>query len=149
MTCISDSLTHYNLLDDPTRTFVAHGQSQMQFGVQVSGGNDAVRFFVSGDLTTKSARSRCRTSRSRVSTRDKIACATSGSIRRRSRQVVPRQPHRRRSARSSTSASAGFTKLDKRFAADRERFDHRALLIGMQNYGFKGPGSAHGHRHRA
>ena len=51
-TCISDSVTHYNLLADPTRTFI-HMGNRKDAGAQVSGGNDAVRFFASGDLNNE------------------------------------------------------------------------------------------------
>jgi TonB-linked SusC/RagA family outer membrane protein len=48
-TCISDSLTSYNLMSDPSVTFVHLGQ-RSQFGTSVTGGTDALRFFASGDL---------------------------------------------------------------------------------------------------
>ena len=47
--CVSDSLTHYNYMKDPTRTFVHDGNGSL-FGGSVSGSTDAVRFFASGDL---------------------------------------------------------------------------------------------------
>lgn len=47
--CIADSLTYYNPLADPSNTFIHLGRGSL-YGVNVSGGNDAVRFFVSGDL---------------------------------------------------------------------------------------------------
>jgi TonB-dependent SusC/RagA subfamily outer membrane receptor len=47
--CISDSLTHYNYLRDDSRTFLHDGDRGL-YGVNVSGGNDAIRYFVSGDL---------------------------------------------------------------------------------------------------
>ena len=46
-TCISDSLTSYNFLTDPDNSFIKLGRGSM-VGGQVTGGNDAVRFFVSG-----------------------------------------------------------------------------------------------------
>jgi TonB-linked SusC/RagA family outer membrane protein len=46
-TCISDSVTSYNFLKDPDNTFIHLGRGSM-VGGQVTGGNDAVRFFVSG-----------------------------------------------------------------------------------------------------
>src|SRR5262249_24031068 len=48
-TCISDSLTSYNLLEDPTNTFIKLGRGSL-FGSSVSGGSEAVRYFVSGNL---------------------------------------------------------------------------------------------------
>ena len=51
-TCISDSVTHYNLLADPTRTFL-HMGNRKAATAQVSGGSDAVRFFASGGLNNE------------------------------------------------------------------------------------------------
>ncbi|MEP6494420.1 MAG: SusC/RagA family TonB-linked outer membrane protein [bacterium] len=48
-TCISDSLTSYNILEDPTNTFIHLGRGSL-FGANVSGGTDAVRYFASGTL---------------------------------------------------------------------------------------------------
>lgn len=48
-TCISDSLTSYNLLEDPTNTIIHLGRGSL-FGMNVTGGNDAVRYFASGNL---------------------------------------------------------------------------------------------------
>ena len=48
-TCISDSLTSYNILEDPDNTFIHLGRGSLT-GVSVNGGNDAVRFFASGNL---------------------------------------------------------------------------------------------------
>ncbi|MEO5813859.1 MAG: SusC/RagA family TonB-linked outer membrane protein [Gemmatimonadaceae bacterium] len=47
-TCIADSTTSYNLLADPEVSVKATGNRQ-QFGGQVSGGSDLVRYFISGD----------------------------------------------------------------------------------------------------
>ena len=47
--CISDSLTSYNYMTDPENTFVHNGKGSL-FGVNISGGKDAVRFFASGDV---------------------------------------------------------------------------------------------------
>jgi len=48
-TCISDSVTSYNYLTDPERTFIKLGRGSLFTG-QVSGGTGAVRFFSSGAL---------------------------------------------------------------------------------------------------
>ena len=48
-TCISDSLTHYNWMKDPDEHVRAISARAGCTG-HISGGNDAVRFFVSGDL---------------------------------------------------------------------------------------------------
>lgn len=46
-TCTLDSLSHGNLLNDPNQTVLGTGNRQ-QYNMQVSGGNDKVQFFVSG-----------------------------------------------------------------------------------------------------
>jgi TonB-linked SusC/RagA family outer membrane protein len=48
-TCIQDSLTSYNNLTDPSQTIIQLGRGSL-YGANVSGGNDAVRFYVSSDL---------------------------------------------------------------------------------------------------
>jgi len=48
-TCISDSLTSYNNLEDPDQTFIHLGKGSL-YGAAVSGGNDAVRFYVNSTL---------------------------------------------------------------------------------------------------
>ena len=48
-TCISDSLTSINIPMDKDLSPIANGNNT-NYGVQVSGGSDAVRYFVSGDL---------------------------------------------------------------------------------------------------
>jgi TonB-linked SusC/RagA family outer membrane protein len=47
-TCIADSTTSYNLLKDPEISPIHDGITK-QLGAQVSGGSEAVRYFVSGD----------------------------------------------------------------------------------------------------
>src|SRR3989441_4546002 len=46
--CTQDSVTAYNLFDDPASSPNGTGDRQ-QYGLQVSGGSDAVRYYVSGD----------------------------------------------------------------------------------------------------
>lgn len=50
--CISDSLTSYNFMADPDNTFIGLGRGSL-YGAQVSGGSEAVRFFVGGDLNNE------------------------------------------------------------------------------------------------
>lgn len=46
--CTIDSVAHYNLFDDPDVTPLGTGNRQ-QYGLQLSGGTDQVRYFVSGE----------------------------------------------------------------------------------------------------
>jgi TonB-linked SusC/RagA family outer membrane protein len=47
--CVQDSVTSYNLWTDPTNTPLATG-NRNEVGVQVSGGSDAVRYYVSSQF---------------------------------------------------------------------------------------------------
>jgi TonB-linked SusC/RagA family outer membrane protein len=47
--CLSDSLTSYNPLADPTNTIIHLGRGSL-YGMNVSGGTEAVRYFASADL---------------------------------------------------------------------------------------------------
>ncbi|MFI5255861.1 MAG: SusC/RagA family TonB-linked outer membrane protein [Gemmatimonadales bacterium] len=47
--CIPDSTTSYNLLNDASVSPVANGNTK-EWGAQVSGGSDIVRYFLSGDF---------------------------------------------------------------------------------------------------
>src|SRR5207245_2282622 len=47
-TCVQDSVTQFNLFKDPQTTPLGTGHRQ-QYGVQVSGGSDAVRYYMSGE----------------------------------------------------------------------------------------------------
>ncbi len=46
--CVQDSVTRFNLFQDPQTTPLGTGHRQ-QYGVQVSGGSDAVRYYMSGE----------------------------------------------------------------------------------------------------
>ena len=48
-TCISDSLTSYDPFSDPTNTMIGLGRGSL-FGLNVSGGNDLIRYFTSADV---------------------------------------------------------------------------------------------------
>jgi TonB-linked SusC/RagA family outer membrane protein len=51
-TCISDSVTSYNLLEDPENTFIKLGRGSL-YGLNVNGGTDIVRYFASADLSNE------------------------------------------------------------------------------------------------
>ena len=46
--CVQDSVTSYNLYDDSRATPLGRGRRQ-QYGLQVSGGSEAIRYFLSGE----------------------------------------------------------------------------------------------------
>lgn len=138
-TCISDSLTTYNLLEDPENTFVHLGRARA-YGVNVSGGTDKVQYFISGDLNSQTGPIQMpgfevqRFAAEKVAVRDEWF-----------------HPEAQRSLNLRTNLSAAVTpKLDLHvsagFAKDYNRLMPESDLIlslyyiGMENYGFKGPG---------
>jgi TonB-linked SusC/RagA family outer membrane protein len=137
--CISDSVTHYNLLADPTRTFI-HMGNRKAAGAQVSGGNDAVRFFASGDLNNEVGPIQMpgfevdRFHSQGVQVRDDWF-----------HPLAQQQASTRMNLSASVSptfdlnANAGFTKMDNRIEPESDLII-ALLYTGMQNYGFKGPG---------
>ena len=50
--CNADSLTFYNPLSDPDNTFIKLGRGSL-YGMNVSGGNELVRYFISGDVNNE------------------------------------------------------------------------------------------------
>ncbi|MEP6494426.1 MAG: SusC/RagA family TonB-linked outer membrane protein [bacterium] len=138
-TCISDSVTHYNLLDDPSRTFVHMGNRNLG-AVQVSGGSDAVRYFVSGSLDNELGPIQMPGFEQQR--------FQSGNIQVRDEWLHPlaqqKQSYRANisatvSPKFDLSANAAFSKSDNRIQPESDLFIS-LLYTGMQNYGFKGPG---------
>ncbi len=138
-TCISDSVTHYNLLKDSENTFLHDGNRQA-YGLSVSGGSDAVRYFVSGNFDTETGPIQmpdfelARFDAAKVDVRDEWF-----------------HPLAQNRLNLRTNLNASITpKLDVAvnlgYARDYNRMMPESDLIislfyvGMQNYGFKGPG---------
>ncbi len=138
-TCASDSVTHYNLLADPSRTFVHMGH-RSSAGAQVSGGNDAVRFFASGDFNNETGPIQmpgfevARFDANHVSVQDQWF-----------HPLAQQQESFRTNLSAAVSptfdltANAGFTKVDNRIMPESDLII-ALLYTGLQNYGFKGPG---------
>jgi TonB-linked SusC/RagA family outer membrane protein len=55
--CTVDSVTRFNLFDDP-RTTPVHAAPRQQYGVQVSGGSEQLRYFVGGEWEDEQGRLR-------------------------------------------------------------------------------------------
>jgi len=138
-TCISDSVTHYNLLADPSRTFI-HMGNRKEAGAQVSGGSDAVRYFVSGDLNNEVGPIQMpgfevqRFQSQGVQVHDdwfhplaQQQLSTRVNV---SANVSPK---------FDLNAAAGFSKTDNRIMPESDLII-ALLYTGLQNYGFKGPG---------
>lgn len=138
-TCISDSVTHYNLLDDPSRTFVHMGHRNSG-GLQVSGGSDAVRFFTSGTFENETGPIQMpgyevdRFNSQHTTVRDEwfhpLAQQKMGFRANVNATVSPK---------FDVSANAGWAKSDNRIEPESDLFIS-LYYVGMQNYGFKGPG---------
>ena len=137
--CVSDSLTHYNWLRDPDNTFITMGRRSL-YGAQVSGGSDAVRFFLSGDLDNETG---------------PIHMPWYDVQRFESQNIAVRDEWKHPSAQQKASFrgnlsatlsptldmgfNVGFGKLDNRIPPESDLII-ALYYVGMQNYGFKGPG---------
>jgi TonB-linked SusC/RagA family outer membrane protein len=135
--CISDSVTHYNLLADPSRTFL-HMGNRKEGSAQVSGGSDAVRFFASGDANNEVGP--IQMPGFEVS---RFAAAgtpapddwihplqqTAGSFRANLSASV--------SPTFDLNANAGFSKTDNHIEPESDLII-ALLYTGLQNYGYKG-----------
>jgi TonB-dependent SusC/RagA subfamily outer membrane receptor len=125
--CVSDSLTSYNYMTDKENTFVHNGKGSL-YGVNISGGTDAVRFFVSGDVDNEIGP--IEMPAYEIRRFDSLHVSVPDHWRHPSAQ-------QRSAFRGNLSAAlspkfdlgfnAGFTKQDRPHSAG-ERSDHRALL---------------------
>jgi TonB-linked SusC/RagA family outer membrane protein len=135
--CKSDSVTSYNWMKDPENTFVHLGHGSL-FGGNVSGGNDIVRFFASGDLDNEIGPIQMQNW--------EIARFDSTHVPVRDEWYHP-SAQQRASFRGNLSASlspkfdlnltSGFTKLDNRIPPESDLIIS-LYYVGMQNYGYKG-----------
>jgi TonB-linked SusC/RagA family outer membrane protein len=137
--CVSDSLTSYNLMKDPDRTFVKT-QPRSLYGVNVSGGNEAVRFFASGEVDDELGPIEMpsfeiqRLQAAHVDIRKEWLhpeAATKMNFRANLSATV--------SPTFDLSVSTGFARNENRLPPSGSAFE-ALYYTGMQNYGFKGPG---------
>jgi TonB-dependent SusC/RagA subfamily outer membrane receptor len=136
--CISDSLTFYNYMKDKERTFVAPGNRSL-YGLQVSGGNETVRFFAGGDLENEIGPIEMQdfyirrfedTLKTRV--RDEWrnpSALQKGSFRANLNAAL--------SPKVDLNISSGFMKSDTRIPPESDLII-ALYYVGMQNYGYKG-----------
>jgi TonB-linked SusC/RagA family outer membrane protein len=135
--CASDSLTHYNWMKDPDNTFVHLGQGTA-FGMNVNGGTDAVRFFVSGDIDNEIGPIQMPTY--------EVQRFNAQNIPVRNEWFHP-SAQQRSSFRGNLNAqlsptfdlnfTSGFSKLDNRIPPESDLII-ALYYVGMQNYGYKG-----------
>jgi TonB-linked SusC/RagA family outer membrane protein len=139
--CISDSVTSYNLLADPSRTFI-HNGNRKEGTAQVSGGNEAIRYYASGTMNNEIGPIQmpsfevARFNASGVDVRDEWY-----------HPLAQQQVHTRANISASVSpkfdlsANAGFSKADNRIEPESSLII-ALLYTGLQNYGYKGcPGA--------
>ena len=137
--CRTDSLTSYNYLRDPDNTFIGTGERSL-YGMNVSGGNEVVRFFASADLEDETGIVKMpwyevqRFEAAKIDVRDEWK-----------RPLA----QKRMSARGNLSATLS-PKFDLTLNSGFSRMYNRQppgddliialLYVGIQNWGFKGPG---------
>jgi len=137
--CVSDSLTSYNLMADPSVTFVHLGRHD-NYGGSVSGGTDQVRYFISSDYTNETGPIKMpdfaiqRFDSLHVGVRDEWVhpeALQQTNIRANITAAL--------SPKVDLTFNTGFVKQDNRLPQS----DNNILSLysaGMQTYGFKGAG---------
>ena len=135
--CISDSLTHYNWMTDPENTFVHTGKGSL-YGLNVNGGTDQVRYFVSSDIDNEIGP--IQMPWYDVQRFDSLHIGV------RNEWFHP-SAQQRSSFRGNLSASlspkfdlnvsSGFVKQDNRIPPESDLII-ALYYVGMQNYGYKG-----------
>lgn len=135
--CNSDSVVSYNWMKDPQNTFVHLGHGSL-FGGNVSGGNDAVRFFASGDLDNETGPIQME--------KWEVARFDSMHVPVRDEWYHP-SAQQRASFRGNLSASlspkfdlnlsTGFSQLYNRIPPESDLIIS-LYYVGIQNYGYKG-----------
>ena len=137
VTCQSDSVTHYNWMKDPENTFVHLGRGTL-FGMNVGGGTDLVRYFVSGDVDNEIGPIQMPWY--------EVDRFNANHIAVRNEWFHP-EAQQRSAFRGNLSAalspnfdlnvSSGFTKLNNRIPPESDLII-ALYYVGMQNYGYKG-----------
>ncbi|HEY7235214.1 MAG TPA: SusC/RagA family TonB-linked outer membrane protein [Gemmatimonadaceae bacterium] len=135
--CVSDSLTHYNWMKDPQNTFVHLGNGSL-YGVNVSGGNEVIRFFASGDIDNETGPIQMPSY--------EVDRFNANHVGVRNEWFHP-EAQQRSSWRGNLSAAltptfdlnlnTGFSKLDNRIPPESDLII-ALYYVGMQTYGYKG-----------
>ena len=138
-TCIKDSVTSLNIITVPNLTPIATG-SRGQYGVQVSGGSETIRYYVSGDLSDETGPIKLpknefsRFDSLKVPLRDEWIRpeALQGQTMRANLVASP-------NANFDLNVSAGFSKLNQRFGETDNNFNS-IFYQAMMSPGFIGAG---------
>jgi TonB-dependent SusC/RagA subfamily outer membrane receptor len=138
-TCIKDSVTSLNIINVPSLTPVSTG-SRGQYGTQVSGGTETIRYYVSGDLSDETGPIKLpKTEFSRfdslkVPLRDEwIRPEMLQNQTMRANLVASPNPN------FDLNVSAGFSKLNQRFGETDNNFNS-IFYQAMMSPGFIGAG---------
>ena len=137
--CLTDSLTHYLLLRDPARTFIHDGQTK-SYGFNVSGGSEAVRYFISTDATDQwapiqmPAFDQKRFADAKVPVKsDWLHPLAQQTVNFRANLNATMSP------KLDIGVNFGFNKSNNRIMPSDAAFE-ALFYTGLQNYGFRGPG---------
>jgi TonB-linked SusC/RagA family outer membrane protein len=138
-TCVRDSVTSLNVIEVPSLSPLGTGNHK-QFGMQVSGGTDAVRYFVSGDFQDDVGPLQlpdvdvARLQAARLKIRDeweRPEAMRSQSA----RANIGANPH----PTLDVNVSAGFSKINQRLGQTDNNFNS-VFYQSMMSPGFRGPG---------
>lgn len=137
--CTTDSLTSYLLLRDKDRTFIADGLTK-SYGMNVSGGNEAIRYFIATDASDEYGPLKMpdfeikRFEDNKVPVRfDWIRPLAQQKINFRTNLNATMSP------KLDVGVTMGFNKSNNRIMPTDAQLE-AIYYVGMQNYGFKGPG---------
>jgi len=138
-TCIKDSVTSLNIIDVPNLTPL-HDGNRNQAGTQVSGGTDAIRYFMSGDFSNETGP--IRLPQTEITRFDSLSTPIrdewmrpeylQGQTLRANVSASPNQ-------KLDLTVSAGFAKDNQRFAETDNNFNS-IFYQSMMSPGFVGPG---------
>ncbi|HET7632887.1 MAG TPA: SusC/RagA family TonB-linked outer membrane protein [Gemmatimonadaceae bacterium] len=138
-TCISDSLTSYNLLKDPVNTFVHTGQTKA-YGMSVTGGTNQARYFVSADANSQVGPIQMpgfevqRFASERTAVRPEwFHPEAARALNLRTNLFASVNP------KLDLSVNIGYANTYNRLMPESDLI-LSLYYIGMENYGFKGPG---------
>src|ERR1043166_4663827 len=138
--CVSDSTTSYHLVKEKDRTFVKTTPRSL-YGLNVAGGSDVVRYFVSGEADEEFGPVEM--------PQFEIDRFTAQNISVRKEWLHPEYAQKLNfranlsanlSPTFDLSVSTGFARNENRLPPSGSAFE-ALYYIGMQNYGFKGTGN--------
>jgi TonB-linked SusC/RagA family outer membrane protein len=136
--CISDSLTHYDPFSDPSNTVIGLGRGSL-FGLNVSGGNDAVRYFTSANLDNEFGAIKMPAQDIQYFQDSLHQDVTEAMLHPRNQQKVNVRTNLSASLspKFDLTANAGFGKTDNAIEPDNSLLIS-LLYLGQANFGYKG-----------